>query len=58
MPVSYRAQHIGSLLRPPSLLQARAAHAAGTLPLEQLRAEEDRAILQVLESSAKSGWMS
>src|SRR5713226_780907 len=55
MPVSYRAQHIGSLLRPPSLLQARAAHAAGSLPLEQLRAAEDRAILQVLEKQREIG---
>jgi 5-methyltetrahydropteroyltriglutamate--homocysteine methyltransferase len=43
------------LLRPPSLLQARAAHAAGSLPLEQLRAEEDRAILQVLEKQRQIG---
>ena len=55
MPASYRSQHIGSLLRPPSLLQARAAHAAGNLPLEQLRAEEDRAILQVLEKQRQIG---
>ena len=55
MLASYRAQHIGSLLRPPYLLQARAAHAAGSLPLEQLRAAEDRAILQVLEKQSQLG---
>jgi len=55
MPISYRAQHIGSLLRPPYLLQARAAHASGGLPLEQLRAAEDRAILQVLEKQRQIG---
>jgi 5-methyltetrahydropteroyltriglutamate--homocysteine methyltransferase len=55
MPKSYRAQHIGSLLRPPELLQARAAHAAGTLPLEQLRAVEDQAILQALEKQRQLG---
>ena len=55
MPTSYRAQHIGSLLRPPELLQARAAHAAGSLPLEQLRAMEDRAILQVIEKQSQLG---
>ena len=55
MPASYRAQHIGSLLRPPELLQARAAHAAGSLPLEQLRAEEDRSVLQVLEKQRQIG---
>jgi 5-methyltetrahydropteroyltriglutamate--homocysteine methyltransferase len=55
MPISFRAQHIGSLLRPADLLQARAAHAAGGLPLEQLRAAEDRAILQVLEKQRQMG---
>lgn len=55
MPASHRAQHIGSLLRPPYLLQARAAHAAGSLPLEQLRAAEDRAILEVLEKQRQIG---
>src|SRR6266852_3436668 len=55
MPISYRAQHIGSLLRPPELLQARAAHAAGSLPLEQLRAVEARAILQVIAKQSQLG---
>ncbi len=55
MPKSFRAQHIGSLLRPPDLLQARAEHAARGLPLEQLRAAEDRAILQVLEKQSQLG---
>ena len=27
----FRADHVGSLLRPPELLEARAAHAAGSL---------------------------
>jgi 5-methyltetrahydropteroyltriglutamate--homocysteine methyltransferase len=55
MPISYRAQHIGSLLRPPYLLEARAAQAAGSLPLEKLRAAEDRAILEVLEKQRQLG---
>ncbi len=55
MPKSFRAEHVGSLLRPPELLQARAAHGAGTLPLEQLRAAEDRAILHVLEKQSVLG---
>jgi len=37
------------------LLQARAEHAARGLPLEQLRAAEDRAILQVLEKQSQLG---
>jgi len=55
MPAPFRAEHVGSLLRPPELLQARAAQAAGELSLEQLRAAEDRAILQVLEKQRQLG---
>jgi 5-methyltetrahydropteroyltriglutamate--homocysteine methyltransferase len=55
MPALYRAEHVGSLLRPPELLQARAAHAAGELPLEELRAAEDRAILRALEKQTQLG---
>jgi 5-methyltetrahydropteroyltriglutamate--homocysteine methyltransferase len=36
-----RAEHIGSLLRPPALLAARQASAGGRLSAEALRAEED-----------------
>jgi len=45
----YRAEHVGSLLRPPELLAARAAHAEGKLPVAELHAAEDRAILEALE---------
>ena len=55
MPATFRAEHVGSLLRPPGLLQARAAYAAGALPLEQLRAAEDLAILEVLERQRQLG---
>lgn len=44
MPAKYRAEHIGSLLRPAELLQARSAGAS-----EPLRALEDQQILRVLE---------
>ena len=40
----FRADHVGSLLRPPELLHARAEHAAGRLSAAELRAAEDRAI--------------
>jgi 5-methyltetrahydropteroyltriglutamate--homocysteine methyltransferase len=40
----FRAEHIGSFLRPPELLAARAEHDAGRLPAEGLRVAEDRAI--------------
>jgi 5-methyltetrahydropteroyltriglutamate--homocysteine methyltransferase len=55
MPTSFRAEQVGSLLRPPEVLQARAAHAAGSIPLGQLRAVEDRAIFQVLERQSELG---
>src|SRR5579863_578855 len=40
----FRADHVGSLLRPPDLLEARSSFAAGTLDAEGLRAIEDAAI--------------
>ena len=44
----FRADHVGSLLRPPALLEARAAHAAGRLPDDELRRVEDDAIRDVV----------
>lgn len=55
MPKSFRAEHVGSLLRPPEVLTARAAHAAGNLAMDQLRATEDRAILSILEKQRELG---
>ena len=51
----FRAEHIGSLLRPPSLLAARRDHAAGTLSAEELREAEDSAIAQVARLQAELG---
>jgi 5-methyltetrahydropteroyltriglutamate--homocysteine methyltransferase len=51
----YRADHIGSLLRPPELLEARTAHAAGRISLAQLRAIEDKTILDALEMQRQVG---
>lgn len=50
-----RADHIGSLLRPPELLEARQAHTAGRLPLSALRAQEDEAILGVVQKQCEMG---
>ncbi|BBF98862.1 MULTISPECIES: 5-methyltetrahydropteroyltriglutamate--homocysteine S-methyltransferase [Pseudonocardia] len=44
----FRADHVGSLLRPPELLAAREQHAAGTLDAAGLRAVEDAAITDVV----------
>src|SRR5580700_98128 len=51
----FRAEQVGSLLRPPQLLAARAAHAAGQISLEELRGVEDQAILAALEKQRSIG---
>src|SRR4030095_8113134 len=40
----FRADHVGSLLRPPELLEARAKQRAGEIPAVALREVEDRSI--------------
>jgi 5-methyltetrahydropteroyltriglutamate--homocysteine methyltransferase len=40
----FRVDHVGSLLRPPALLKARADHQTGRIPAAELRAAEDTAI--------------
>jgi len=44
----FRADHVGSLLRPRAVLDARAKLAAGTITAEELRAVEDEAIRDVV----------
>jgi 5-methyltetrahydropteroyltriglutamate--homocysteine methyltransferase len=51
----FRADHVGSLLRPPELLAARAAHAEGRLDLDGLRAVEDAAIREVVAAQERVG---
>jgi methionine synthase II (cobalamin-independent) len=55
MSAPYRADHIGSFLRPAAVKEARAAFQAGRLPLEQLRHVEDQAILDVLARQRSIG---
>jgi 5-methyltetrahydropteroyltriglutamate--homocysteine methyltransferase len=52
MPPRYRADHIGSLLRPADLLQARSANT----PPEQLRTLEDKHILRLIERQKELGF--
>jgi 5-methyltetrahydropteroyltriglutamate--homocysteine methyltransferase len=52
---TYRADQVGSLLRPPELLKARADVAEGKVDAEYLRYEEDRAILNVLSLQRQIG---
>ena len=54
----YRADHVGSLLRPAELLHAREQHAAGQLSAEQLRAAEDDAIRGVVKMQEDVGLQS
>jgi 5-methyltetrahydropteroyltriglutamate--homocysteine methyltransferase len=51
----YRAENVGSFLRPQELLAARAGHAAGKLGQEELRAVEDRAVLGAVEGQRQAG---
>ncbi len=55
MPRPYRADQVGSLLRPPELLAAREQFAHGHLSREALRAQEDAAILKALERQRDIG---
>jgi 5-methyltetrahydropteroyltriglutamate--homocysteine methyltransferase len=51
----FRADHVGSLLRPPELLAARARHRAGDLDAAGLRAVEDEAIRAVVAMQEEVG---
>jgi 5-methyltetrahydropteroyltriglutamate--homocysteine methyltransferase len=51
----FRADHVGSLLRPPELLEARLRHAAGDLDDEGLREVEDRSIAEVVGLQRDAG---
>jgi 5-methyltetrahydropteroyltriglutamate--homocysteine methyltransferase len=55
MASAYRADHVGSLLRPPELLRARKDFGEGRISGEQLRDVEDRAALQALDLQRQVG---
>src|SRR5262245_55474050 len=55
MAVVYRAEQVGSLLRPAHLLQARTDHAEGRLSLNALRAIEDDAIAAAIDKQRQIG---
>jgi 5-methyltetrahydropteroyltriglutamate--homocysteine methyltransferase len=54
----FRADHVGSLLRPPELLRAREDHAAGRIDAAELRAVEDAAIREVVRMQEDAGLQS
>ncbi len=51
----FRADHVGSLLRPPELLSAREQHQRGTLSSASLREIEDRCIRDVAKLQEEIG---
>lgn len=54
----FRADHVGSLLRPQFLLDAREKYFAGELPAEELRAVEDKAISKAIKKQQDVGLQS
>ena len=51
----FRADHVGSLLRPPDLLAARDDFAQGRIGADQLRAVEDDAIRDAVRLQEDAG---
>jgi len=51
----FRADHVGSLLRPPALSRARADHQAGRITAEALRTVEDAAIADAVRMQEEIG---
>jgi len=51
----FRADHVGSLLRPPHLLEARERRATGEIDADELRAVEDEAIRDVVRMQRDVG---
>jgi methionine synthase II (cobalamin-independent) len=54
----FRADHVGSLLRPPEVMTARAQRAAGEISADDLRAVEDQAITDVVRMQEDVGLQS
>jgi 5-methyltetrahydropteroyltriglutamate--homocysteine methyltransferase len=54
----FRADHVGSLLRPQELKEARARRERGEISTEELRAIEDRAIESLIAKQAQIGLQS
>jgi 5-methyltetrahydropteroyltriglutamate--homocysteine methyltransferase len=54
----FRADHVGSLLRPERLMRAREEFAAGRLPAAELRAVEDESITEIVRMQEDVGLQS
>jgi 5-methyltetrahydropteroyltriglutamate--homocysteine methyltransferase len=55
MTTDYHAEHVGSLLRPAWLLEARAARRRGAMTVGELAELEDRAALEAIELQREAG---
>ncbi|HYS17977.1 MAG TPA: methionine synthase, partial [Candidatus Binatia bacterium] len=55
MPTAYRAEVIGSLLRPSYLKDARRRHAAGSIGDAELKRAEDRAVDDAVRLQIRAG---
>lgn len=51
----YRADHVGSLLRPAELKEARRQFENNDITIEDLRAVEDKAIANAVQKQKRSG---
>jgi 5-methyltetrahydropteroyltriglutamate--homocysteine methyltransferase len=51
----FRADHVGSLLRPAAVKEARARHAAGAISAAELKAVEDREIERLVKKQEEIG---
>jgi 5-methyltetrahydropteroyltriglutamate--homocysteine methyltransferase len=51
----FRADHVGSLLRPPELLRARSEREAGRISAAELRAVEDDAVRDAVQMQREAG---
>src|SRR6185437_6272856 len=54
----FRADHVGSLLRPAALKQARERRAKGEISADELKAVEDRAIADAIKKQETVGLQS
>jgi 5-methyltetrahydropteroyltriglutamate--homocysteine methyltransferase len=55
VPPPFRADHVGSLLRPPELIEARARRERGEIDAQALRAVEDRCIREAVRLQEDAG---
>lgn len=51
----YRGDIVGSLIRPKELLDARKAFKEGSISAEELKAQEDKAIIEVIQKQVDAG---